>query len=275
MKQIQTIVNTVLACMLIFLLLLTGLPAFNVHADTPTPTPQVKQTQAPTCDKERTAQVTGTAVVNVTPDRALVKLGVQSNGRSVKDAQAKNTTAINNVTFALKAMGIEAKDIATDWYTIEPLYSDYEDLSINGYRIHNVIEITVRDVKKTNDLIAAAFQAGANQVIDVEFYTSELRKYRDQAREMAMTAAMEKASALAQAAGTDVSCVISINENSQSYFNGWGWWYGYGSNQNVWMQNAVQNIQPTGGETSALEDGPINAGQISIRAEISATFGLK
>ena len=275
MKQIQTIVNTVLACMLIFLLMVTSLPAFNVRADTPTPTPQTKPIQAPICNKERTVQVTGTAVVNVTPDRALVKLGVQTNGRTVKDAQAKNTVAIHKVTFALKTMGIEAKDISTDWYTLEPVYEDYEDLHISGYRIHNVIEITVRDVKKTNDLIAAAFQAGANQVIDVEFYTNELRKYRDQAREMAMTAATEKASALAQAAGSDTGCVISINENSWSYFNNGGWWYGYGSNQNVWTQNAVQNIQPTGGETSMLDDGPISAGQISIRAEISATFGLK
>ena len=275
MKQIQTIVNTVLACMLIFLLLLTGLPAFNVHADTLTPTPQAKQTQTSTCDQERTVQVTGTAVVNVTPDRALIKLGVQTNGRTVKDAQAKNTTAINKVSFALKAMGIETKDIATDWYTLEPVYDDYEDLHISGYRIHNVIEVTVRDVKKNNDLIAAAFQAGANQVLNVEFYTSELRKYRDQAREMAMTAAAEKASALAKAAGSDTGCVLNINENSWLYFNNGGWWYGYSSNQNLWTQNAVQNVQPTGGKTSTLEDGPISAGQISIRAEISATFGLK
>jgi len=235
----------------------------------------VKQTQTSTCDQERTVQVTGTAVVNVTPDRALIKLGVQTNGRTVKDAQAKNTAAINKVSFALKAMGIETKDIATDWYTLEPVYDDYEDLHISGYRIHNVIEVTVRDVKKTNDLIAAAFQAGANQVLNVELYTSELRKYRDQAREMAMTAATEKASALAKTAGSDTGCVISINENSWSYFNNGGWWYGYGSNQNLWTQNAVQNVQPTGGETSTLEDGPISAGQISIRAEISATFGLK
>ncbi len=275
MKQIQTIVNTVLACMLIFLLMSTGLPAFNVHADTPTPTLQTQPTQTPICDKERTIQVTGTAVVNVAPNRALVKLGVQTNGRSAKDVQTKNATAINKVTFALKAMGIEAKDIATDWYTLEPVYDDYEDLHISGYRIHNVIEVTVRDVKKTNDLIAAAFQAGANQVIDVEFYTSELRKYRDQAREMAMTAATEKASALAQAAGSGTGCVISINENSWSYFNNGGWWYGSNNNQNLWTQNAVQNVAPTGGETSTLEDGPISAGQISIRAEISATFGLK
>jgi hypothetical protein len=178
------------------------------------------------------------------------------------------------VTKALKAMGIESKDIATDWYTVEPLYEDYDSLRISGYRIHNVIEITVRDVKKTNDVIINAFQAGANQVVDVQFYTSELRKYRDQARTLAMTAATEKAKLLAQAAGTETGCVLTINENTSSYFNGWNWWWGYGSNQNLMTQNTVQNIAPSGGETNAPDDGPVSTGQISIRAEVSATFGL-
>jgi uncharacterized protein YggE len=93
---------------------------------------------------------------------------------------------------------------------------------------------------------------------------------------MAMTAATEKASALARAAGSDTGCVISINENSWSYFNGGGWgWYGYNNNQNLWTQNAVQNVEPTGGETPTLEDGPVSSGQISIRAEVSAVFSLK
>jgi hypothetical protein len=286
MKQIQTIVNTVLACALIFLLFAIGLPSFHAQAATPTPTP-APATAAPTsppvlsgvegsaCDASRSVQVSGSAVVNVVPDRALVKLGIQTNGKSAKEAQSKNTAAINQVTKALKAMGIESKDIGTDWYTVEPLYEDYDSLKISGYRIHNVIEITLRDVKKTNDAIIAAFQAGANQVVDVQFYTSELRKYRDQARDMAMKAATEKAKALAQAAGTDTGCVLTINENTSSYFNGWNWWWGYGNNQNLMTQNTVQNAAPTGGEAAALDDGPVSTGQISIRAEVIATFGLK
>jgi uncharacterized protein YggE len=275
MKQIQTIVNTVLACAFIFLLFAIGLPSLQVRAATATPPPPVTE-PAPTsaCDASRSVQVSGTAVVNVAPDRALVKLGIQTNGRSAKEAQSKNTAAINQVTKALKAMGIESKDIATDWYTVEPLYEDYDSLRISGYRIHNVIEITVRDVKKTNDVIINAFQAGANQVVDVQFYTSELRKYRDQARTLAMTAATEKAKLLAQAAGTETGCVLTINENTSSYFNGWNWWWGYGSNQNLMTQNTVQNIAPSGGETNAPDDGPVSTGQISIRAEVSATFGL-
>jgi uncharacterized protein YggE len=277
MKQFPTIVNTALTCTLLFLLISIGIPNINALASTPTPPSQ--PTEQPTqsvCDSSRAIHVTGTAVVNVKPDRALIQLGVQSNGRSAKEAQAKNSETINKITRALNKLGIESKDITTDWYVVEPLYEDYDSLHIKGYRIYNIIQITMRDVDKTNNAIVTSFQAGANQVENVEFYTSELRKYRDQARDMAMKAATEKANALATAAGTDTSCVLTINENSHSYFNYWSWWYGRNNNQNVWTQNAVQNIAPTGGgETNTVEDGPVSTGQISIRAEVNASFGLK
>mgnify|MGYP001466656518 CR=1 FL=1 len=288
MKHISTLVNTVLAVVLILMLLSTGLPNFEARAAeqaaaTPTATVKAEPTQEPEniCDPNRSIHVSGTAVVNVVPDRALIQLGVQSNGRTPKEVQARNAAMISRVIKALKELGVQARDISTDRYIIQPLYEDWDSLRIKGYRIFNVISITMRDVDKTSEAIAAAFQAGANQVVNVEFYTSDLRKYRDQAREMAITAAREKATALAQGGGTDIGCVLNISENSWSYFNGWrgwGWWYGGGNNQNLWTQNAVQNAPASGGsggETAPNGDSPVSAGHISIRAEVSATFALK
>jgi hypothetical protein len=172
---------------------------------------------------------------------------------------------------ALAAQGIESKDIATDIYVIDPIYESYDSLYIKGYRINNSVSITLRDVSKTSTVLAAALNAGANQVQNVEFYTSELRKYRDQARELAMIAAREKAQALATAAGAETGCVLSINENSWSYYSGW-WW---GRNQNIWTQNTVQNAAPSGGSSGAAGDEPISLGQIAVKAEITASFALK
>ena len=274
MKHIPTFVNAVLAVVMILFLLTTGLPNFNVRAATPTPEPQSTYEQKNNCNNSRTVQVSGTAVVNVSPDRALIQLGVQSNGKTPREVQANNATTIGQVIKAVKALGVEAKDISTDHYVIEPLYEDYDSLPIKGYRIYNVISITMREVDQTSDIIAAAFEEGANQVVNVEFYTSELRKYRDQAREMAMKAAGEKANALAQAAGADTDCVLTINENSWSYFRGWNQWYG-SNTQNAWTQNAVQNVEPSGSESAFDGDSPVSMGQISIRAEVNATFALK
>jgi hypothetical protein len=107
--------------------------------------------------------------------------------------------------------------------------------------------------------------------MNVEFYTSQLRIYRDQARALAVQAATEKAQALSKAAGTETGCVLNINENIWSYYNGWG----YGSNQNLWAQNVVQNAAPDSGRGALTEAGPVSLGQISVRAEVSISFGLQ
>ncbi len=281
MKQFSTFLNGVLVSILVFILLFTILPGIHAKAEaTTTPAPTVNPEPTAECNPSRSVTVSGTAVVNVLPDRVLIQLGVQSNGKTAALVQANNTNAITKITRSVKGFGVEAKDISTDWYVIEPIYEDFDSIRIKGYRINNTIAITLRDVSKTNDVITAALLNGANQVVNVELYTSELRKYRDQARDMAMKAAVEKAQALAQAAGAETSCVLNISENTWSYYN--GWWYGGNGRsqaQNVWTQNAVQNVSPSGdagGQAGALsEDGPVSLGQISVKAEINASFGLK
>jgi len=199
-------------------------------------------------------------------------LGVQSNGSTPQRVEAANSSTINKIVRALKAQGVEEKDVITDSYVIQPLYDDYDSLYIKGYRIYNIVAITLRDISKVNKVIGAALNSGANQVINVEFYLSNLRKYRDQARDLAMKAAKEKADDLASAAGAETGCVMSINENSWSYFNG-GW---YGQSRELWTQNVVQNATPAGGESGLLTDaGPVNLGQVSVRAEVSASFSLE
>jgi uncharacterized protein YggE len=269
MKQISTILNAVLACALILMLASITLPSFSVQAAPPT-----ENSAEPmlACNTGRSIQVSGTAVVNVTPDRVLIQLGVQSNGTTPNKVEKANSATINRVIRALKAQGIKEKDIVTDWYVIKPIYDNYDSLHIKGYRIDNMVAVTLRDLRKVNEVIIAALDAGANQVVNVEFYISNLRKYRDQARELAVTAAQEKAQDLASAAGAETGCVMSINENTWSYYNG-GW---YSQNQNLWTQNTVQNASPAGDNGGALtEAGPVNLGQISVRAEVSASFSLR
>ena len=280
MKPTFSLTQFSVTCLAIFVLNAVLNPGIRAQAapspGQPTPTAQASETPPLACNTGRTIQVSGTAIVNVRPDRVLIQLGVQSNGRSPKEVQAVNAATISRVTKSLQGLGVSSKDIATDWYIIQPLYEEYDSIRIKGYRIHNMVAITLRDVSLANEIIAAAFQAGANQVVNVEYYTSDLRKYRDQARDLAMKAATEKAKDLASAAGAETGCVLSINENSWSYLNdsGWSWWYG-GRDTNLWTQNVVQNAASTGSAANPIEEGPVSPGQISIRAEVNASFSLK
>lgn len=93
-----------------------------------------------------------------------------------------------------------------------------------------MLAVDLKNVSKASDVIAEAFAAGANQVVNVEFYTIELRTHRDRARALAMEAADQKAKALAGAVGADTGCVLRISENSWSCYSGW-WNRG---NQALW-----------------------------------------
>lgn len=94
---------------------------------------------------------------------------------------------------AVRGLGIAAEDVATDYYVVYPVPADYDSLAIKGYRLDNVVAITLRDADLTGRLLAAALQAGANEVVDVQFYASRLRRYRDEARAMALRASRSAA----------------------------------------------------------------------------------
>lgn len=271
MKKIFTTTNAILACLLVLIIVNVGRPNHDVYA---TPTAGAPEQSRLACDTGRTVQVSGSAVVNVTPDRVLIQLGVKTTGTTPREVEAANSATINRVIRALKSLGIKDKDIVTDWYVVKPVYYSNNSLKIKGYRINNVIAVTLRDISKINDVITASLEVGANEVINVEFYLSNLRKYRDQARELAMIAAKEKAQDLAAAAGTKTGCVMSINENSWSNYNGWG--YGRNRSSNLWGQNSIQNVPPAGsGEEALTETGSVSLGQVSVQAQVTASFSLE
>ena len=222
------------------------------------------------CDNNRTVQVSGAATINVTPDRVLIKLGVQSNNRTPEMVQADNQAAIQRVIEAARSLGIADKNISTDYYLVQPIYQQYDELTIKGYRVNNVVAITLNDVSQTSEVLIAALKAGANQVLDVQFYTSQLRQYRDQARSLAMKAAGEKAQALAQAGGAQTGCLMHIDENTWSYYTGYGW----GSrDQALWAQNVIQNAP--GDSRPSSDEAPISIGQIAIQAQVNTTYTLR
>ena len=220
------------------------------------------------CDSSRTVQVSGSAVIKVVPDLVTIQLGVTSNDITPQVVYDRNTAAIKKVMAAIRALGVADKDISTDYYLIHPVYEDYSSLDIKGYRIDNTIVVNLKDVSKVSQVLAAALSAGANEVVDVQFKTTQLRQYRDQARELAMKAAQEKARDLAGAASVQPGCVLTIDENSWSYYGSpWSGRY-QPQAQNV-MQNAPGSVQPPS------DDGPISQGQIAVQAEVQVRFGLK
>ena len=265
MNSNSKFIQASVVCVLVVLALDLWQPQTPAAALSPEPAQEA-------CDSSRSVQVSGTAVIYVTPDRALIQLGVQSNGATPDETRNANAKEIQQVINAVQALGVEAKDIATDYYIVYPVYEDYNSLVIKGYRIDNTVSITLKDVSLADDVIVAALKAGANEVQDVQFYTSQLRLYRDQARDLAVKAAGEKAQALAGAAGAQAGCVLSVNENTWSHY--YGTWRG-GRQAALWAQNVAMNTSPSQEAPALSEDSPISLGQIVVQAEVRASYSLK
>ena len=58
----------------------------------------------------------------------------------------------------------------------------------DGYTVRNMFVVTLNDAR-VETLISKALESGVNYLLGVEFQTSELKKYRDEARELAVRAA--------------------------------------------------------------------------------------
>lgn len=162
--------------------------------------------------------VTGEGKTVVRPDIALVNVGVQTNSSSVQQVQNNLNSNINEVTKALKALGIDEKDIKTTGYGIHPSYDWTSGRQrITGYSANTNLSIKVRNIDKVNEVIDTATSKGANVVGNVSFDVDDRAKAEDEARKEAVKEAKRKAEEAARAAGFRLGKIVSYSENQGDY----------------------------------------------------------
>lgn len=213
--------------------------------------------------------VTGEAEVRVVPDEVILTLGVETWDKYLKSAKSQNDERVKEVLRIAQAYGVEARHIQTDHISIEPRYEDnYEKKDLIGYFVRKTIVITLKDISKFDDLLTSVIDADVNYVHQIQFRTTELRKYRDEARALAIKAAQEKANALAGELGQSVGRPRTINEEQADWWSWYNSWWGAG-----WGNNMSQNvIQEAGGSSSTTDDGTIAPGEITVNARVSVSF---
>ncbi len=184
--------------------------------------------------------VNGSSAIRVQPDRVVVIIGIETYGTQPQSAQAMNARSTRKVLQAIQAQNIAEQDISTAHFTLEPDYEDgYYQRNIVGYWTRNTLSITLRDVDKLESVLITALENGATSIDSVEFSVTNLRELKDQARELAVEAALEKAEDMADAAGMRVTGVTGIQENSD-YWHYFGAWRS--SQQWTNVQNVVQEF---------------------------------
>jgi len=219
---------------------------------------------------EQTITTSGDADVNVVPDEVVLILGVETWDTDLSAAKNQNDARVKKVIALTQDFRIESKHVQTDQINVEPRYEDsYTKRNFVGFFVRKSIVVTLKDLTKFEDLLTGVLGAGATHIYNVQYRTTELRKYRDQARALALQAAQEKAKAMAGALGQKAGKAITIREEYSNWWSSYSW--RWGGAQNV-SQNVTQNV---GGSGAPSDDSAIALGQITVNARVTVTFELE
>ena len=159
--------------------------------------------------------VTGEATLSVAPDQAEIEAGVTSEAKTAREVSEANNAAMGKVLLALKAAGIEQKDIQTSRLSLQPESAPNRPPgpnSIVGYRASNHVTVRLHDVTKIAGTIDMLVGAGATDIGGVNFSVSNASKLLDDARAQAVADARRKAEIYAKAAGVTLGAPLSISE---------------------------------------------------------------
>lgn len=159
--------------------------------------------------------VSGTGRVSVTPDTAVASVGMEITAATLAAATNEASEKMKAVLDAIKALGVDAKDIQTSSYNVYPITNspkEGETPQITGYRVSNIVTVKIRKIDDVGKVLDAALGAGANSVNSVYFMVNDPSKAQDEARTAAVKNAMAKAQELAAAAGVKLGAVISISD---------------------------------------------------------------
>jgi uncharacterized protein YggE len=195
------------------------------------------------------------------PDVMGLEAGVVTTGRTAKEALAANATQANRLLAAVRANGVEPRDVQTSQLTVSPQFArvngtqeDEEGFRrITGYVARNSLALRLRDLGKAPDIINALFEAGANEVHGPSFSLSDPAPALRDARRAAVAQARLEGDTYAEALGMRIARVLRVSER-QSF-----------------DREQEDYVVVTG---SRIPSTPIEPGEISTRVKVWIDYAM-
>ncbi|MCG2612326.1 SIMPL domain-containing protein [Flavobacterium sp. SM15] len=160
--------------------------------------------------------VSGEGKIKVTPDQAVINVGVENTGNDAAEVKKKNDAAIDAIIKYLKNAKLPASDYQTKQVN---LYKNFDyDKKKYYYNASQTISITLKDLSKYDVIMMGLVDSGANTIHGVEFRSSKVAQYESEARVKAVQNAKAKALDYAGALNQKVGKTLLVTDNSQTYY---------------------------------------------------------
>ena len=216
--------------------------------------------------ENRIFTVTADAIVRVAPDKVVLQIGAETRGKDLSTIRQNNYEIIKNTIAILKNNGVEEKYIGTDHVNISTYYEDHAYQKLR-FVVTQSLTIIITDLSKYDKILEEVVNAGINQVYGIEFQTDNLKKYRYEARALAIAAAKERAEFLAKEAGFQLGKVVNLREATHDYY----WRPNRGDRGGMSQINIQIQVDNEGGGDSKT----LAPGMISIKSNITLYYNIE
>ena len=157
----------------------------------------------------------------------------------------------------LKKAGIPTSDYTTSSVSLHKAY-DYEKKKAT-FQANQTLNITLKDLKRYDELMAGLNEAGINLIQGVEFKSSKLAEYESEARKSAILNAKFKAVDYVSAIGQKIGKAILITDASQNFYP-----------QPMYKGNVMAMASDVSQNKETLA-----VGEIVVTANVNVTFVLE
>lgn len=213
-------------------------------------------------DRAFTISVSGQAEIKVLPDMATVRFGVVTHDKHPDEARRLNADAAAAAMNAVRALGIEERDLKLQGIQLSPRREYDPDRRIyieDGFEASRNVVVTVRDLDLLPDLMAAIVDQGANRINDVQYGLEDRDAAELEALTKATRRAREKAQVMAGELGWSLGRAVQINEQGVNV-----------PQPRIQMEMAMQaSVAKDGGNPDAFAPG-----EMTVSASVTVVFSL-
>ncbi|MFQ6066773.1 MAG: SIMPL domain-containing protein [bacterium] len=163
--------------------------------------------------EEVTITAQGKGSLRVTPDLALLYMGVEVTAPTAQEAAQENAGIMQAVLNKLSFYNIPRDQIKTTWFSLWRV-TEYQagEQKFKGFRVSHMVEVPVTEIPKVGEVLDAAVNAGVNVVNNVNFSVQDPKQAYQKALLQAVEDAHSKAEALAQAQGLKIKEIKRVVE---------------------------------------------------------------
>ena len=156
-------------------------------------------------------EVVGQASMTVSPDHALITIGVIEEASSANEAYERMNQASRGILEYLRKRG-DVAELQTDYLNLQP-NRNYNDRQNSSFRAQQSISFTLEDLQNYDELMLGLFERGVSNIQQVSFRSSQEEAIRESLLAQAVLKGREKAMRMTAELNQQVGEAIYISDH--------------------------------------------------------------